>query len=80
MALRDIVPRHQPRGYIKWGYSQVLYLTYTTGILKKNTPDSHLYIYYNYHIASEMVMSHFRVPSVMMIVFFLFIGSVCMCN
>ena len=40
MALRDIVPRRQPRGYIKWGYSQVLYLTYTTGIfLENNTPD-----------------------------------------
>ena len=35
MALHDIVPRRQPRAYIKWGYSQVLYLTYTTGTFKK---------------------------------------------
>ena len=88
MALRDIVPRRQPRGCIKWGHSQVLYLTYTTGIFKKNNPDSHLFIYYNYHIDSEKVMSHFRIhfrkhfriPCVLMIIFFLFIGSICVYN
>ena len=45
---------------------------------KKNTPYPSLYIYYNYHIDSEMVMSHFRIPSVMMIISFLFMAlSVC---
>ena len=35
MALRDIGDigtRRRPRAYIKWGHSQVLYLTYTTEI------------------------------------------------
>ena len=62
MALRDIVPRRQPRGYIKWGYSQdlVLYLTYTTGTFK-NSPCVHLIKYLcNYNIGFEIVMSHFR--------------------
>ena len=34
MALRDIGTRRQPSAYIKWGHSRVVYLTYTTGILK----------------------------------------------
>ena len=48
MALRDIVTRHQPSAYIKWGYSRVLYLTYTMGILK--LPPVSNYHYYNYKL------------------------------
>ena len=44
---------------------------------KKNPPDPHLDDYYNYHIDFKMVMSHFRVHSVMMFIFFLLIGSIC---
>ena len=75
MALRDIVTR----AYIASGAIHKCSISLIPRVFfKKNTPDSHLYIYYNYHIDSEMVMSHFRIPSVLNDDYILLVYRLCL--
>ena len=67
MILRDIVHEAPAESLYQVGYSQVVYLTYTTGIFKISNCILFKVFLYNYHINFEIVMSHFRIPSVMML-------------